>query len=99
MDAARVYALNYGIDKTDTMSRLRLAGRTLNVASRHVEATVDAFHFLQLLRLRVQDEIGEQDSPNRLDPDTLNEVDQRMLKEAFRQARKLQVLLARTYDL
>ena len=75
------------------------AGRALRVEARHVEATVEAFHFLQLLRLRLQDETAEPGSRNRLDPDMLNEVDQRMLKEAFRQARKLQDLLARTYDL
>ena len=99
VDAARVFALAFAIHETNTVSRLRAAGRALRVEARHVEATVEAFHFLQLLRLRLQDETAEPGSRNRLDPDMLNEVDQRMLKEAFRQARKLQDLLARTYDL
>ena len=36
---------------------------------------------------------------NRVDPDTLNELDRRVLKEAFRQARKLQLRLKLDYQL
>ena len=99
VDAARVFALADGIADTGTAARLRGAGRMLGVPPRHVEATVDAFHFLQLLRLRQQDVAPSHAQANRLDPDTLNELDQRMLKEAFRQARKLQQRLAQTYQL
>ena len=99
VDAARVFALAYAIPDTGTAVRLRAAGRRMNVESRYVEATVDAFHFLQFLRLRLQDHAPGAGAANRIDPDTLNEVDQRMLKEAFRQARKLQERLAHTYHL
>ena len=95
VDAARVFALQFGIHETNTVSRLRTAGRTLRVEVRHVEATVEAFHFLQLLRLRLQDDAHVGKDANRLKPDLLNEVDQRMLKESFRQARKLQERLGR----
>jgi CBS domain-containing protein len=99
VDAARVFALADGIVDTGTAARLRTAGRALRIESRRVEATIDAFHFLQLLRLRLQDNTPSHLAANRLDPDTLNEVDQRMLKEAFRQARKLQERLKQTYQL
>ncbi len=59
VDAARVFALAFGIHDTNTVSRLRAAGRALRVEARHVEATVEAFHFLQLLRLRLQDATAE----------------------------------------
>lgn len=95
VDAARVFALGRAVRETGTAARLRLAGAALGVEPRHVEATVDAFHFVQLLRLR-QQESGAGHA-NRIDPDTLNEVEQRMLKEAFRQARKLQERLAQTF--
>ena len=36
---------------------------------------------------------------NHIDPDTLNELDRRILKEAFRQARKLQSRIALDYQL
>lgn len=101
VDAARVFALGFGIAETSTPSRLRVAAATMRIETRHVEATVDAFHYLQLLRLRVQDDGSRRThaAANRLDPETLNEVDQRMLKEAFRQARKLQERLAQWYEL
>jgi CBS domain-containing protein len=99
VDAARVFALALGIPDTGTAARLRAAGQRLGVEPRHVGATVDAFHFLQLLRLRQQDLPAAGADPNRVDPYALNEVDQRMLKEAFRQAKQLQERLRLTYRL
>jgi CBS domain-containing protein len=97
VDAARVFALAEGIAETGTVARLREAGRRLKVEARHVDATIDGFHFLQLLRLRQQDVPGARNMANRIDPYALNEVDQRMLKEAFRQAKKLQQLLRQVH--
>jgi len=99
VDAARVFALAFGMTETGTAARLRIAGRRLNVEERHVDATIEAFHFLQLLRLRQKDLPDAQGVPNLIDPYALNEVDQRMLKEAFRQARKLQQRLQAHYQL
>jgi CBS domain-containing protein len=99
VDAARVFALAYAIPDTGTAARLRAAGRRLDVQTRYVEAAVDAFHFLQVLRLRQQDLAATPDLANRIDPDALNEVDRRMLKEAFRQARGLQLRLRETWQL
>ena len=87
-----MFALGRGIADTGTAARLRLAGRALGVEARHVDATIDGFHFLQLLRLRQQDSPGGMAMANRIDPYALNEVEQRMLKESFRQAKKLQQL-------
>jgi CBS domain-containing protein len=98
VDAARVFALAQGIEATGTAERLRLAGERMRVERRHVDATVEAFHYLQVLRLRSQGR-GEQAGPNRIDPYALNDIDQRMLKEAFRQARKLQQRLKETYSM
>jgi CBS domain-containing protein len=82
-----------------------VAGRRLNRDERDIAAAVDAYHFLQLLRLRAQlsgletsGVEGARDKAahralNRLDPYALNELDQRMLREAFRQARALQMHL------
>jgi len=97
VDAARVFALSEGCELTGTADRLRRAGETVKADPRHVEATVDAFHYLQVLRLRAQEQPNAA-NPNRIDPYALNEVDQRMLKEAFRQARKLQQRLKETFS-
>jgi CBS domain-containing protein len=104
VDAARAFALALGLSETNTSQRIRMAGRRLNRDERDITATVDAYHFLQLLRLRAQRggldgvNAGEGDDKarqglNRIDPYALNEVDQRMLREAFRQARALQTHL------
>ncbi len=105
VDAARAFALALGIGETNTSQRIRVAGRRLNRDEREITASVDAYHFLQLLRLRAQrggldpaaEDAGKADPPrhalNRLDPYSLNEIDQRMLREAFRQARALQTHL------
>jgi CBS domain-containing protein len=96
VDAARVFALASGSPLTGTAERLRRAGEEVKADPRHVEATVEAFHYLQVMRLRAQ-ESPHPGNPNRVDPYALNEVDQRMLKEAFRQARKLQQRLKETF--
>ena len=99
VDCARVFALAHGIADTGTAARLRRAGERLHVEARHVDATVEAFHFLQLLRLRQQELPGTHGNPNRIDPYALHEIDQRMLKEAFRQAKQLQDRLRMSYRL
>ncbi len=99
VDCARVFALAHGIAETGTAARLTIAGERLGIERRHVQATLHAFHFLQLLRLRQQEQPPLAGHPNRLDPYSLHEVDQRMLKEAYRMARQLQERLRLSYRL
>ena len=105
VDAARVLALAFGLSATGTAQRLRLGARRLGLAERESGALVEAFQFLQLLRLRTQrgqlDVAAEGGAParpaNAIDPYALNELDQRMLKESLRQARTLQKLLEQAF--
>jgi len=100
VDAARILALASGIVQTNTAARLRQAGERLKTPREEIDAIVEAFHFIQLLRLRHQHHGAQADAnPNRIDPDALNELDRRILKEAFRQARKLQRRIALDYQL
>lgn len=99
VDAARVLSLAAGTAATNTAQRLREAGARLNMSPHEIEAAAEAFFFIQGLRLRVQLGPEALPLPNRLDPDCLNEVDRRILKESFRQARKLQARLALDYRL
>lgn len=99
VDCARVYALSLGIPDTGTAARLRIAGERMHIAPRHFDAAVVAFQFLQLLRLRQQDQAATRGNPNRVDPNALHEIDQRMLKEAFRQVKQLQERLRMSYRL
>jgi CBS domain-containing protein len=99
VDAARIYSLAAGIEHTSTLKRLRESRARLNVHATEVEAWGQAFLFIQLLRLRQQQAAHRErrEMNNFLDPAMLNEMDRRMLKEAMRQARKLQTRLERDF--
>jgi len=101
VDAARIFGLATGIADTGTVQRLRSSAPKLNIQEAELEAWIDALLFIQLLRLRHHhdESLKWQELDNRLDPDQLNDLDRRILKEAFRQARKLQARLALDYGL
>ena len=66
-----------------------------------IASAVDAFLFIQQLRLRSQLSADQQarSVANRIAPESLNEIDRRILKESLRQARKLQSRLQLDYQL
>ncbi len=90
VDAARVYGLALGLDATGTVARLRGAAERGRLPKVEVNAWIDAFQFLQLMRLRVQHAGVAAEAANRLDPTTLSDLDRRILKEALRLARTVQ---------
>ncbi len=100
VDAARIFALYAGIGETSTTARLRAAAQAWNTSPGEVEAWVAAFHFIQLLRLRHQHtaQLKGETVSNRIDPGQLNDLDRRILKEAFRQARKLQSVMGGYFE-
>ncbi|MBU1690761.1 MAG: CBS domain-containing protein [Gammaproteobacteria bacterium] len=100
VDAARIFSLAHGITATNTLQRLREIAEPLNIKPHDAEAYGDAFLFIQLLRLRLHHEQTERGESltNKVNPDSLNNLDQRILKEAFRQARKLQTKLGLDYQ-
>jgi CBS domain-containing protein len=101
VDAARIFALAAGSPQTNTAKRLREAAHALHVPDGELADWNRAFHFLQLLRLRHQhaQQRAGQVPDNYVDPDSLNPLDRRILKEALRQARKVQSRLALDYHL
>ena len=101
VDAARIFALASGSPQTNTAKRLREAARALHIPDSELADWNRAFHFLQLLRLRHQhtQQRAGQIPDNHVNPDSLNPLDRRILKEALRQARKVQARLALDYKL
>lgn len=99
VDAARVLALAGGIALTGTAERLQALAEARRLDRDEVRTWVDAFQFIQSLRLRIQQrgEHRPRDNPNLLDTRELSRLDRRILKEAFRQSRKLQRRLALDY--
>jgi CBS domain-containing protein len=81
-DAARVLALAAGSAETGTAPRLRAAGES---------GAIEAFHYVQTLRLRGRG--------NRVRIDALSDIDRRVLKAAFRQGTLLQQRLRLDFGL
>jgi CBS domain-containing protein len=90
VDAARILALANGVGETGTAQRLRALAERGKLGRDDIDAIVDGFFFIQQLRLRVQQEGTPMGVANRVDPDDLNELDRLILKEACKQAKKLQ---------
>lgn len=100
VDAARVYALGLGLAQTGTAERLRAASPGLRMDAGEMAAIVEAFFFIQKLRLRIQARPqNPAESANSIHPDRLNSFERQALKEAFRHGRKLQQRLALDYGL
>lgn len=101
VDAARIYALALGLPQTNTVERLRAARTGTGMGEAETEAIVEAFFAIQRLRLRHQasQDVLAEETANRIDPDSLHEMDRLILKESFRHARKLQQRLALDYQL
>jgi len=101
IDAARVFAMAHDVSATNTVQRIKLTAMLMNVSQDEAGAAIDAFNFVQLMRLRHQhaEQTHGREADNLIRPDELNEVERRILKEAFRQARKLQQRLKLDYQL
>jgi CBS domain-containing protein len=101
VDGARLLALAAGIVESNTLARLRRAAAEGLIRTEEADAWGEAYAFIQLLRMRHHQGQERQGLAldNHVDPDTLNELDRRILREAFRQARKLQARIALDYGL
>jgi CBS domain-containing protein len=99
VDAARILSLAHGVAETGTPERLRALTEMGKMGRDDTDAIVDGFYFLQKLRLRLQQTDTPAGRANRLDPEALNELDRLILKEAFKQAKKLQQRLQLEYRL
>lgn len=101
VDGARTLALAHRVPATSTAARLRAAAAAGALPRAESATMIEAFHYIQMLRLRRQ--YLEADiapgAENRIDPARLNVIDRRILKEAFRQATVLQERLKLDYAL
>jgi CBS domain-containing protein len=98
-DVGRIYALASGVSATNTSERLREAASIRGVPEDEIRALIDAFEFIQLMRLRGQlrERAGDDGNPNVIAVKDIGEIDQRILKEAFRQVRRIQSRLELDY--
>jgi CBS domain-containing protein len=101
VDGARLLALANGVETCNTLERLRELIAMGVIEPLDGAAYEEAYHFIQQTRMQQHQLQGQQDRPysNRVDPDRLNQLDQRILRESFRQAQRLQSSLAVRYQL
>lgn len=98
-DAARIFALAHALPQTNTAERLRAAQPAMGMPREETDAAIDAFFFIQSVRLRHQAGGPEAALQNRLDPTALGRLESTLLKESLRVARELQDRLALDYGL
>lgn len=100
VDAARIFALALGSNETGTVQRLRAATEAWRMDKSETEAWIESFLYIQLLRLRLQHQQSEEmaGETNRINPETLNPLDQQILKQTFRQSRILQSVLEKFFS-
>ncbi|MDM8350796.1 putative nucleotidyltransferase substrate binding domain-containing protein [Pseudomonas sp. sp1636] len=101
VDGARLLALAHDIEACNTLERLRELIAKGVIEPLDGAAYEEAYHFIQQTRMQQHQLQAQQDRPysNRIDPDRLNQLDRRILREAFRQAQRLQSSLALRYQL
>ena len=97
VDAARIYALATQIPDTNTVERLRITGEQTGMAAEQAAALIDAFQYIQRVRLEQQVKSGAGTPTNRVDPDDLHELDRLILKESLKQVENLQKRLIRKF--
>ena len=98
IDAARIWALKHGVWSTNTGARLRAAAAGMNRSPGDTAASVEAFDLIQRIRMQRQLAGGAYDEINRVDPSELSAPQRQMMKEAFRQAKLLQLRLRQEFE-
>lgn len=98
VDAARIWALKHCVWTTNTAERLRAAGPKMRRSAADVAASVEAFELIQRVRIQRQLAGGAYDAVNRVNPSDLNSTQRLMVKEAFKQAKTLQLRLRQEFE-
>ncbi|ERT19890.1 cyclic nucleotide-binding protein [Pseudomonas putida SJ3] len=101
VDGARLLALANGVGACNTLERLRQLVAKGVIEPLDGAAYEEAYHFIQQTRMQQHQRQARDNLPysNRLDPDSLNHLDRRILRESLRQAQRLQSSLALRYQL
>jgi CBS domain-containing protein len=101
VDGARLLALSNGIEASNTLERFRQLVAKGLIEPLDGAAYEEAYHFIQQTRMQQHQMQSRQNHPysNRVDPDILNHLDRRILRESLRQAQRLQSSLTLRYQL
>ena len=101
VEAARVFALAHGVAEANTLERMDQLAKKGVFDPKDANAWKEAYSLIQAIRMRAHQEMLNRNEPlsNYINPDDLNPLDRRILRESFRQAQRLQQKLEVTYQL
>jgi len=101
VEAVRVFALANGVECANTLERMDELVKKGVFDAKDANAWKEAYSLIQAIRMRAHQEMLDQSEEltNYIDPDDLNPLDRRILRESFRQAQRLQQKLEVTYQL
>lgn len=101
VESVRVFALANGVGTANTLERMDELAKKGVFDPKDANAWKEGYSLIQAIRMRSHQELlnrGEE-LTNLIDPDDLNPLDRRILRESFRQAQRLQQKLELTYQL
>ena len=96
-----MFALAHGVETANTLERIDALARKDVFHAKDANAWKEAYSLIQAIRMRAHQEMLDkgEELTNYIDPDDLNPLDRRILRESFRQAQRLQQKLEITYQL
>ncbi len=101
VDIIRLFSLEKGVRETSTLERIEALKSKHTVVKDYADEIIYAFEFLMLLRMQHQyEQILRGNMPdNFIDPESLSNLEKKLLKDTFQLISKLQDILIERYKL
>lgn len=101
VDIARILALEHGSYATNTVERLSDVMDKAVLQKKQIQGCMESFSFIQLLRMKHHFELEDKglELSNNINPQQLDDLSTRVLRESFRLMRNIQNTLAHKYRL
>lgn len=101
VDIIRLFSLEKSVRETSTLERIEALKNKHTVVRDYADEIVYAFEFLMLLRMRHQyEQVLKGNMPdNFIDPESLSNLEKKLLKDTFQLISKLQDILIERYKL
>lgn len=101
VDIIRLFSLEKGVRETSTLERIEVLKGKHTVVRDYADEIIYAFEFLMLLRMRYQyEQVLKGNMPNNfIDPESLSNLEKKLLKDTFQLISKLQDILIERYKL
>jgi CBS domain-containing protein len=99
VDMTRLFSLEKGIRETSTIERLSELREKHTIVREYADELEHAFEFIMLLRMQHQfEQIGSGKEPNNfIDPNSLSNLERKMMKESFNLITRLQDIIKERY--